>query len=138
MGVLSGPLACATRRGGTRERRKATSWTSDSAGRSSLGACRTRACALRSRRTGATCRSCSSSAPAGWRGCSGCRAPSLLVLKNPPACDASRLWRLESSHIALLFWGAWPAFSSAGARPVECSTLLNKRCSLVFRIGAVS
>jgi hypothetical protein len=27
------------------------------------------------------------------------------VLKNPPACDASRLRRPESSRIALLFWG---------------------------------
>jgi hypothetical protein len=27
------------------------------------------------------------------------------VLKNPQAPDASRLRRLESSHIALLFWG---------------------------------
>jgi hypothetical protein len=26
------------------------------------------------------------------------------VLKNPPACNASRLRRLESSRIALLFW----------------------------------
>jgi hypothetical protein len=31
----------------------------------------------------------------------------VVVLKNPPACDASRLRRLrvESSRIALLFWG---------------------------------
>ena len=29
----------------------------------------------------------------------------VAVLKNPPACDALRLRRLESSRIALLFWG---------------------------------
>ena len=29
----------------------------------------------------------------------------VVVLKNPPACDALRLRRLESSRIALLFWG---------------------------------
>jgi hypothetical protein len=29
----------------------------------------------------------------------------IAVLKNPPACDATRLRRLESSRIALLFWG---------------------------------
>jgi hypothetical protein len=28
-----------------------------------------------------------------------------FVLKNPRGCDASRLRRLESSRIALLFWG---------------------------------
>jgi hypothetical protein len=28
----------------------------------------------------------------------------VAVLKNPPACDASCLPRLESSRIALLFW----------------------------------
>jgi hypothetical protein len=30
------------------------------------------------------------------------------VLKNPPACEASRLLRQESSLIALLFWGCRP------------------------------
>jgi hypothetical protein len=39
------------------------------------------------------------------------------VLTNPQACDASRLRRLESSRIVLLFWGAWPAAPSAGVRP---------------------
>jgi hypothetical protein len=29
----------------------------------------------------------------------------VVVLKNPLACAASRLRRLESSRIALLFWG---------------------------------
>jgi hypothetical protein len=29
----------------------------------------------------------------------------VTVLKNPQACDASRLRRLESSRIELLFWG---------------------------------
>jgi hypothetical protein len=29
----------------------------------------------------------------------------VAVLKNPPTSDASRLRRLESSRIALLFWG---------------------------------
>jgi hypothetical protein len=29
----------------------------------------------------------------------------VVVLKSPQACDASRLQRLESSRIALLFWG---------------------------------
>jgi hypothetical protein len=29
----------------------------------------------------------------------------VTVLKNPPACDASRLRLLESSRIVLLFWG---------------------------------
>jgi hypothetical protein len=29
----------------------------------------------------------------------------VAVLKNPQACDASRLRRLESSRIALLLWG---------------------------------
>jgi hypothetical protein len=29
----------------------------------------------------------------------------IAVLKNPPACGASRLKRLKSSRIALLFWG---------------------------------
>jgi hypothetical protein len=55
----------------------------------------------------------------------------VAVLKNPPACDASRLRRLESSRIASLFWGAWPAASSAGARPEELSALSNRRLSLV-------
>jgi hypothetical protein len=55
----------------------------------------------------------------------------VAVLKFPPACDALRLRRLESSRIALLFGGAWPAASTAGARPVECSTQSNKRCSLL-------
>jgi hypothetical protein len=41
------------------------------------------------------------------------------------ACGAKR----ASSRIALLFWRAWPAASSAGAR--ECSALSKKRCSLV-------
>jgi hypothetical protein len=53
----------------------------------------------------------------------------VAVLKNPPACDASRLRRLECSRVALLFWGAWPTESPAGARPVECSALSNKRFS---------
>jgi hypothetical protein len=29
----------------------------------------------------------------------------VAILKNPQACDASRLRRLESSRITLLFWG---------------------------------
>jgi hypothetical protein len=33
--------------------------------------------------------------------------------------------------MALLFWEAWPAASSAGAQPVERSALPKKRCSLV-------
>ena len=41
----------------------------------------------------------------------------VIVLKNPPTCEASRLRRLESRRIALLFRGAWPAVSFAGARP---------------------
>jgi hypothetical protein len=38
---------------------------------------------------------------------------------------------LGNSRIALLFWRAWPVASPAGARPVERSSLSNKRCSLV-------
>jgi hypothetical protein len=41
------------------------------------------------------------------------------VLKNPPACGTSRLRRLESSRIALLFWGAWPAALLPNPRSVE-------------------
>jgi hypothetical protein len=55
------------------------------------------------------------------------------VLKNTQACDASRLRRLESSRIALLFWRAWPAAPSAGAHPAVCSTLPNKQFSLVCK-----
>jgi hypothetical protein len=29
----------------------------------------------------------------------------LAYSKSPKACGASRLWRLESCRIALLFWG---------------------------------
>ena len=54
------------------------------------------------------------------------------VFEDPPACSASHLrCLLESSRIELLFWGAWPAASSVGARPVECSALSNKPSSLL-------
>jgi hypothetical protein len=49
----------------------------------------------------------------------------VIALKNPSACGASLLRRLESSRIELFFGGTWPAASSAGARPVECSALSN-------------
>jgi hypothetical protein len=47
------------------------------------------------------------------------------VLKNPPACGASRQRRLEGSRAALLLLGAWRAASPARARPVECSAISN-------------
>jgi hypothetical protein len=55
----------------------------------------------------------------------------VAILNNPPACGASRLRRLEFSRIVLLFWGAWPKASSAGARPVKRPMPRNKRCFLV-------
>jgi hypothetical protein len=60
------------------------------------------------------------------------------AIQNSPACDATHLRRLKSSRIALLFWVGWTAAWSAGVRPVECSALLNKRCSLVRTPAFVS
>jgi hypothetical protein len=45
------------------------------------------------------------------------------VLKNPQALDASRLRRLESSRVALLFWGLGPRCS-----PLALGLVNAQRC----------
>jgi len=58
------------------------------------------------------------------------------MLENPPACGASRLWRLESSRIALLFWGLGlqrlKVAGDAAPKPSLCRGLCLRRRPLAL------